>query len=135
MDVGDYGRQGMQSHVPSPLSTGLPAPLLPPPPPPATQYGGIPQQQPTPPPADGSPSTSNLAPLKPVFGLGLEELYRRDNSAVPIVVYQCIQAVDLYGLKVEGIYRLSGTSSHVAKIKSIFDHGELPFSSILHSPR
>ncbi len=94
---------------------------------PVTQYGMAPKQTATPPPApavDGSPFTGDLPPVKPVFGLTLDELYRRDRSAVPIVVYQCILAVDLYGLEVEGIYRLSGTSSHVARIKSIFDHGE-----------
>jgi hypothetical protein len=55
--------------------------------------------------------------------LTLEQLFERDGSAVPVVVYQCIQAVDLYGLEVEGIYRLSGTSSHVNKIKAMFDNG------------
>ncbi|KAL2065434.1 hypothetical protein VTL71DRAFT_3104 [Oculimacula yallundae] len=67
-------------------------------------------------------SVTNLPPLKPVFGLSLEQLFERDNSAVPMVVYQCIQAVDLFGLEVEGIYRLSGTTSHVNKIKAIFDN-------------
>ncbi|KAG9234085.1 hypothetical protein BJ875DRAFT_462606 [Amylocarpus encephaloides] len=65
---------------------------------------------------------STLPPLKPVFGLTLEQLFERDQSAVPMVVYQCIQAVDLFGLEVEGIYRLSGTSSHIAKIKAMFDN-------------
>ena len=68
-------------------------------------------------------SHSSLPALRPVFGVSLEDLLRRDGSAIPLVVYQCIQAVDLYGLEVEGIYRLSGSSSHVAKLKSIFDNG------------
>lgn len=67
---------------------------------------------------------SQLPPLKPVFGLSLEQLLERDGSAVPMVVYQCIQAVDLFGLEVEGIYRLSGTSSHVTKLKAMFDNGK-----------
>jgi len=67
-------------------------------------------------------SVVNLPPLKPVFGMSLEQLFERDGSAVPMVVYQCIQAVDLFGLEVEGIYRLSGTSSHVNKIKAMFDN-------------
>lgn len=66
----------------------------------------------------------NLPPLKPVFGLSLEQLFERDSSPVPMVVYQCIQAVDLFGLDVEGIYRLSGTASHVTKIKAMFDNGK-----------
>lgn len=40
-----------------------------------------------------------------------------------MVVYQCIQAVDLFGLTVEGIYRLSGSLPSVNKLKSMFDTG------------
>ena len=69
-------------------------------------------------------SHSSLPPLRPVFGLSLEDLLKRDGSAIPMVVYQCIQAVDLYGLDMEGIYRLSGSANHVAKLKAQFDHGE-----------
>jgi hypothetical protein len=38
-------------------------------------------------------------------------------------VYQCIQAVDLFGLEVEGIYRIPGTSSHIQSLKGLFDSG------------
>ncbi|ESZ89639.1 hypothetical protein SBOR_9977 [Sclerotinia borealis F-4128] len=61
-------------------------------------------------PVPGLSHNTHLAPLKPVFGLSLEELSERDGSAVPMIVYQCIQAVDLFGLEVEGIYRLSDAS-------------------------
>ena len=63
-------------------------------------------------------------PSRPVFGLSLEMLLRRDGSAIPLVVYQCLQAVDLFGLEVEGIYRLSGSAAHVAKLRAIFDYGK-----------
>jgi hypothetical protein len=56
-----------------------------------------------------------------VFGVSLSRLYERDSLAVPQVVYQCIQAVDLFGLGVEGIYRLSGSVPHVNKLKTLFD--------------
>lgn len=59
-----------------------------------------------------------------MFAMNLEELFVRDGSAVPIVVYQCLQAVDLFGLEVEGIYRLSGTASHISKLRAMFDDGE-----------
>ncbi|KAF1344834.1 hypothetical protein BDV97DRAFT_402588 [Delphinella strobiligena] len=65
---------------------------------------------------------SSLPPLKPVFGVNLEELFRRDGTAVPMVVYQCMQAVDLFGLDVEGIYRVNGTAAHVQQLKALFDH-------------
>ncbi|KAJ5063874.1 GTPase activating protein [Bipolaris maydis] len=64
---------------------------------------------------------SGQPPINPIFGVTLEELFRRDGSPVPIIVYQCIQAVDLYGLEVEGIYRIPGTSSHIQQMKALFD--------------
>ncbi|KAI9733365.1 MAG: hypothetical protein M1834_003449 [Cirrosporium novae-zelandiae] len=64
----------------------------------------------------------SFPPLKPVFGVSLQELFHRDGSPVPMIASQCMQAVDLYGLEVEGIYRLSGTASHVNQIKELFDH-------------
>lgn len=75
-------------------------------------------------------------PSRPVFGMSLDDLNRRDDSAIPLVVYQCLQAVDLFGLDVEGIYRLSGSAVHVAKLRAIFDNGEhcvTPVFSDLHS--
>jgi hypothetical protein len=56
-----------------------------------------------------------------MFGLPLSRLYERDGLAVPMVVYQCIQAVDMYGLNVEGIYRQSGSMTHIQKLKNMFD--------------
>lgn len=67
----------------------------------------------------------SLPPLKPVFGVPLEELYARDGTAVPFLVYQCFQAVELFGLDMEGIYRLSGSANHISHMKAVFDNGEL----------
>jgi hypothetical protein len=68
------------------------------------------------------PAMSSKAPSRPVFGVDLEELFARDQSAVPMVVHQCMQAVDLFGLDVEGIYRLSGTASHVNALRDAFNN-------------
>lgn len=88
---------------------------------------GPPQQPPSmvPPPQahrQSPPVTApQMAPPRPMFGVALSRLYERDGLAVPMVVYQCIQAVDLFGLNVEGIYRLSGSVPHVNKLKNLFD--------------
>ncbi|EOO01662.1 putative rho gtpase activator protein [Phaeoacremonium minimum UCRPA7] len=66
-------------------------------------------------------SPPQIVPSRPVFGVSLQKLYERDGLAVPMVVYQCIQAVDLFGLTVEGIYRLSGSVPHVNRLKAMFD--------------
>ena len=69
------------------------------------------------------PNGVTLAANNPVFGMSLESLFQRDESAVPMVVHQCIQAVDLFGLDVEGIYRVSGNSTHISMLRALFDHG------------
>ncbi|KAJ5624602.1 hypothetical protein N7510_000911 [Penicillium lagena] len=68
------------------------------------------------------PPKSNLPPLKPVFGVSLYDLYTRDGTAVPMIVYQCFQAIELFGLDVEGIYRLSGSANHISHMKAVFDN-------------
>lgn len=76
--------------------------------------------------------STELPPSKPVFGVSLDDLLKRDGSAIPLVVCQCLQAVDLFGLEVEGIYRLSGSAAHVTKLRTMFDNGK-PERGSLHS--
>lgn len=83
-------------------------------------FGNQPQQQQQ----QGPPPPGPSAPSKPSFGLPLNRLYERDGLAVPMVVYQCIQAVDLFGLGLEGIYRQSGSMTHIQKLKNMFDTGQ-----------
>lgn len=68
---------------------------------------------------------NNLPPVRPVFGMTLEDLFRRDGTAVPVIVYQCIQAVEMFGLDMEGIYRQSGSANHINHMKAAFDNGML----------
>jgi len=74
-------------------------------------------------PSDSQPSVNPPA-LRPVFGVALDDLFTRDDMLIPKVVHECIQAVDLYGLDVEGIYRLSGDKKVVDQIKMMFDNGK-----------
>ncbi|KAE8415115.1 hypothetical protein BDV36DRAFT_285650 [Aspergillus pseudocaelatus] len=76
------------------------------------------------PPAGGTSGNfqQHLPPLKPVFGVSLEDLYLRDGTAVPMIVYQCFQAIELFGLDMEGIYRLSGSANHINQMKQLFDN-------------
>ncbi|KAK4609344.1 putative Rho-GTPase-activating protein 7 [Fulvia fulva] len=79
------------------------------------------------PPSAGGPTGPPTESKTPVFGVSLDELFARDQSAVPIIVFQCIQAVDIFGLETEGIYRHNGTASQVNRLRQAFDH--LPASS------
>ena len=88
-------------------------------------YTQAPQSRPTPP-ANGSTGaspTGAASPSRAIFGVSLDDLFARDGSAVPLVVIQCLQAVELFGMEIEGIYRLSGSAAHVAKLRDAFNHG------------
>ena len=82
-----------------------------------------PAKTPLVPAGNGFQSSPNLPPLKPVFGVSLDDLYTRDGTAVPMIVYQCFQAIELFGLDMEGIYRLSGSATHISHMKALFDNG------------
>jgi hypothetical protein len=49
---------------------------------------------------------------------------QRDGQEVPLVVIKCAEAVEASGLKTVGLYRISGTSTHIQKLKNSFDRGE-----------
>lgn len=59
-----------------------------------------------------------------MFGVSLTDLYERDGLAVPLIVLNCIQAVDLYGLKVISIYQGTGLQERVQMLREKFDNGE-----------
>ena len=126
--VDSPGSSPQLQHIPHSGGTGLPQ--LPPPQPSTPLY---PQSTTaTQSKAHTNHSTTDLPPpSRPVFGMSLDDLLRRDGSAIPLVVYQCLQAVDLYGLDVEGVYRLSGSAAHVAQLRAIFDNGRFYDSRML----
>ena len=49
----------------------------------------------------------------------------RDGVEVPRVLEKCCEAIELHGLDSMGIYRLSGTTSRVQRLKAALDRGEL----------
>lgn len=52
----------------------------------------------------------------------------RDGVEVPRVLEKCAEAIELYGLESKGIYRLSGTTSRVQRLKAALDYG----ASVVH---
>lgn len=98
-------------------------------------------------PKAGSQGTKNskysLPSEKPIFGVDLAEQMSRDNVEVPTILEKCAAAIEAYGgyfvlitslskkadevrpgLQMVGIYRLSGTTSKIQKLKAKLDHGK-----------
>lgn len=48
----------------------------------------------------------------------------RDGVEVPKIVTKCCEAIERYGLDIQGIYRLNGTLTKVNKLKELMDRGE-----------
>ena len=60
-------------------------------------------------------------PANPTFEVHLQTLYDRDGPPVPILITQCIQAVEMFGLNSFGIYRVAGSTNHIARLRQMFD--------------
>ncbi|EHH58759.1 RalA-binding protein 1 [Macaca fascicularis] len=66
--------------------------------------------------------------LKPIFGIPLADAVERtmmyDGIRLPAVFRECIDYVEKYGMKCEGIYRVSGIKSKVDELKAAYDREE-----------
>ncbi|KAJ1895387.1 Rho GTPase-activating protein [Coemansia sp. IMI 209127] len=58
---------------------------------------------------------------RPIFGVPLDVQLSRDKHPVPMILAKCADAVEAFGLQNEGIYRQSGQSSQVNKLRNEFD--------------
>ncbi|KAF9907838.1 hypothetical protein EC991_010436 [Linnemannia zychae] len=62
-----------------------------------------------------------------IFGLPLEEAVRLSKisatTGVPAVISRCIEYLDIMGVEEVGLYRVPGSTSNVARLKVMFDHG------------
>ncbi len=56
-----------------------------------------------------------------IFGVDLAEQMARDSVEIPPILEKCAQAIEEVGIENMGIYRLSGTTSKVQKLKAKFD--------------
>ncbi|KAN0062628.1 Rho GTPase-activating protein [Thecaphora frezii] len=64
---------------------------------------------------------SRSAPTRPVFGVDLAVQMTRDGVDVPPILEKCAEAIEAHGLTSMGIYRLSGTTSKVQRLKAKFN--------------
>lgn len=69
----------------------------------------------------------------PTFGVDLAEQMNRDQVEIPMVVEKCCAAIEKYGLRSQGIYRISGTQTKVWKLKERLDKGSSMRVVTLHN--
>lgn len=75
-------------------------------------------------------TTTTMTTLRPIFGAPLVEAVRRtalyDGIQLPAVFRECVDYIESYGMKCEGIYRVSGMKSKVDELKAAYDREECP---------
>ena len=57
---------------------------------------------------------------------------QRDGHEVPLFLTKCVEAIESSGLKTEGLYRVSGTGTHIQRLKNSFDRGKLKDTNRYH---
>ncbi|KAK7175116.1 hypothetical protein R3I93_002119 [Phoxinus phoxinus] len=57
-----------------------------------------------------------------VFGCHLDTLCHRENTNVPKFMEKCIRSIEKRGLKIDGIYRVSGNLAVIQKLRFKADH-------------
>ncbi|XP_054715584.1 active breakpoint cluster region-related protein-like [Uloborus diversus] len=56
-----------------------------------------------------------------VFGVKIQQVCKREKSAVPFIMISCIREVEKRGIHEIGIYRVSGSASDVQRLKKSFE--------------
>lgn len=138
--MGDHNLNPNSAYQPTssiqqtPASAFIPPPSFSAPSPPPEKYIPPPQMAPSPnvQQAQTNPglgasrqvgynSPKPTTPQGHTFGVPIDEVISRENATLPLIVAQCVIAVDQFGLTTEGIYRVSGSVSTLAKLKQLFD--------------
>ncbi|KAJ1553642.1 hypothetical protein HK405_007329, partial [Cladochytrium tenue] len=70
-----------------------------------------------------APEASAVAFPRLVFGMDLANLCDRDGVSVPTVVPRSIEVIERHGLRMPGLYRLSGSNAAVQRVRAAFDKG------------
>lgn len=61
------------------------------------------------------------AKLCPNFGLDITQVCKRERTNVPLLIQLCINEVERRGMREVGIYRMSGTSTDIQRLKKAFE--------------
>ncbi|CAG8575975.1 4612_t:CDS:10 [Paraglomus brasilianum] len=58
---------------------------------------------------------------KIIFGVDLAFQMARDKQDVPMILVKCAEAIEKYGLYNKGMYRVSGSTPQIMKLKTLFN--------------
>ncbi|UYV78017.1 ABR [Cordylochernes scorpioides] len=71
------------------------------------------------------PGTASLGPPSggrgTLFGIKIQQVCKKEKSAVPFLIRLCVREVERRGMTEVGIYRVSGSTADVAKLRKAFE--------------
>ncbi|KAJ8337173.1 hypothetical protein SKAU_G00383930 [Synaphobranchus kaupii] len=80
--------------------------------------------------AEPEPVVVEMPSPRPVFGAPLVDVVKRtslyDGIRLPAIFRECVDYIESYGMKCEGIYRVSGMKSKVDELRAAYDREECP---------
>ncbi|XP_055858934.1 SLIT-ROBO Rho GTPase-activating protein 1-like isoform X2 [Episyrphus balteatus] len=63
-----------------------------------------------------------------LFGGSLEEYLKITNEQIPLIIRSCIRVISSYGLRSQGIFRVSGSQIEIMNFRESFENGEDPLA-------
>ncbi|XP_064202820.1 ralA-binding protein 1 [Anguilla rostrata] len=80
--------------------------------------------------AEPEPVVVEMPSPRPVFGAPLVDVVKRtslyDGIRLPAIFRECVDYIERYGMKCEGIYRVSGMKLKVDELRAAYDREECP---------
>jgi hypothetical protein len=59
--------------------------------------------------------------LCPTFGIDITQVCKKEKTTVPMLIQLCVNEVERRGMREVGIYRMSGTSTDIQRLKKAFE--------------
>lgn len=59
--------------------------------------------------------------LCPTFGMDITQVCKKEKTTVPLLIQLCVNEVERRGMREVGIYRMSGTSTDIQRLKKAFE--------------
>jgi len=66
--------------------------------------------------------------LPKIFGGSLDDYYEATGEKIPLVIESCIRTINLFGMRHQGIFRITGSHVDINKFEETFEKGEDPFA-------
>jgi len=69
--------------------------------------------------------------LPKIFGGSLDDYFEATGDKIPLVIESCIRTINLFGMRHQGIFRVTGSHIDIKQFKEAFENGEDPFACMM----